>query len=304
MEGDMAKLPVLSDCSLLNKPPMCCKEQTDPKVSATLKSHIMLARTALFALPPSFLFAAPCMLRHSPRQHMAEHQSRSVNQAALRAIKATHTIVWAVFVACIAGIPIAAWCGEHHAAAWLAATVFVEVLVLAVNGWRCPMTSMAARRTDERRENFDIYLPIWLARHNKLIFGALYIAGICFAFLQWSHSGISLIGRSLCTPTHVHAPALGATVMTRSQVENSTMLTTNQKQPDQTRIIASLASEFHVPIGEMATLYERARAELAMDAHITKYLHIFATRKVLEVLRRRGLDRQLLSPGEPGWLAA
>jgi hypothetical protein len=46
----------------------------------------------------------------------------------------------------------------------------------------------------------------------------------------------------------------------------------DQKQPDQTRIVASLASEFHVPIGEMATLYERVRAELAMDAHITEYL--------------------------------
>jgi hypothetical protein len=46
----------------------------------------------------------------------------------------------------------------------------------------------------------------------------------------------------------------------------------DQNQPDQTRIVASLASEFHVPIGGMATLNERARAGLAMDAHITEYL--------------------------------
>jgi hypothetical protein len=55
---------------------------------------------------------------------------------------------------------------------------------LAINGWRCPMTLMAGRFTDERRENFDIYLPIWLAKHNKLIFGALYVAGVLFAFLH------------------------------------------------------------------------------------------------------------------------
>jgi len=82
------------------------------------------------------------------------------------------------------------------------------------------------------------------------------------------------------------------------------MPTTNQKQPDQKRIVASLASECHIPIAEMATLYEHERAELAVGAHITKYLHIFAARNVLEVLRRRNLDRQIPAPAEPAWLAA
>jgi hypothetical protein len=93
-------------------------------------------------------------------------KSASINRAALTTIKAAHTVVWVSFVACIVAIPWAAWRGEYRAAAWLTVIVAVEVLVLAVNGWRCPMTSVAARFTDERRENFDIYLPIWLARHN------------------------------------------------------------------------------------------------------------------------------------------
>ena len=81
------------------------------------------------------------------------------------------------------------------------------------------------------------------------------------------------------------------------------MPTPNEKQPDQKRIVASLASQCHVPIGEMATLYEHERAELALGAHITKYLHIFATRNVLDVLRRRDLDKQTPGPGEPALLA-
>jgi hypothetical protein len=105
---------------------------------------------------------------------VSDHRSRSVNSAGLTAIKAAHTIVLALFVACVVAIPSAAWCGEYHAAAWLTVVAAVEVLVLAINGWRCPMTSMAARFTVERRENFDLYLPIWLARHNQLIFGAIY----------------------------------------------------------------------------------------------------------------------------------
>jgi hypothetical protein len=40
--------------------------------------------------------------------------------------------------------------------------------VLWLNGWRCPLTDVAARYTDDRRANFDIYLPEWLARYNEL----------------------------------------------------------------------------------------------------------------------------------------
>lgn len=74
------------------------------------------------------------------------------------------------------------------------------------------------------------------------------------------------------------------------------MPATIQKQPDQNRIVASLASECRVPIGEMTALYEHERAELALGAYITRYLHIFATRNVLEVLRRRDLDKQSSAP--------
>lgn len=104
---------------------------------------------------------------------------------ALTAVKLAHTIVWTFFVACIAGIPLAAWHGEFVVAAWLAAIVFVEVLVLALNRWRCPLTAVAARYTGDRRENFDIYLPLWLAAHNKQVFGSLYLAGVAYAVAMW-----------------------------------------------------------------------------------------------------------------------
>lgn len=79
---------------------------------------------------------------------------------------------------------------------------------------------------------------------------------------------------------------------------------THDKQPDQVRLVASLASECHVPVAEMATLYEHERAELALGAHITKYLHIFATRNVLQVLRRRDRATQPPAFGEPALVAA
>ena len=66
--------------------------------------------------------------------------------------------------------------------------VAVEAVVLVLNKWRCPLTSVASRYTDDRRENFDIYLPEWLAKHNKHIFGVLYFAGVVFTLARWAHT--------------------------------------------------------------------------------------------------------------------
>jgi len=83
------------------------------------------------------------------------------------------------------GIPVSAAMRRIDVAALLIAVVFLEVVVLAVNGGRCPLTDVAARFTDDRRDNFDIYLPLWIARHNKVIFGTLYLAGIALTVAEW-----------------------------------------------------------------------------------------------------------------------
>ena len=49
-------------------------------------------------------------------------------------------------------------------AAVLIGFVLVECGVLAANRGRCPLTGTAARHTGQRLANFDIYLPVWLAR--------------------------------------------------------------------------------------------------------------------------------------------
>ena len=112
------------------------------------------------------------------------------NSARLRRIKAAHTLVRAFFASCIVAIPVVSWLGHFQAAAWLAAIVGVEVLVLVMNGWNCPLTAIAAQYTAERQANFDIYLPEWLARNNKCVFGSLYFAGACFALIQWTRAGV------------------------------------------------------------------------------------------------------------------
>jgi len=103
----------------------------------------------------------------------------------LLAVKLLHTAAWAFFAGCVLLIPVFALRNDVRVAGWLSAVVFVEVLILAFSGWRCPLTPIAARYTDDRAPNFDIFLPEWLARYNKEIFGTLYAVGLLLVVVRW-----------------------------------------------------------------------------------------------------------------------
>ena len=103
----------------------------------------------------------------------------------LRTIKLLHTAVWAGFAGSIVAIPLLTLQERFRLAAVFSLIVLGEVIVLAINRWRCPLTPIAARYTDDRSANFDIYLPEWLARYNKEIFGPLYLAGVALLVVRW-----------------------------------------------------------------------------------------------------------------------
>jgi hypothetical protein len=107
----------------------------------------------------------------------------------LRAVKTVHTAIWAFFAACIGAIYVGVWMGRPGLALVFAGIVAIEVLILLLNKLRCPLTAVAAKYSDSREANFDIYLPRWLARHNKLIFGTLYVAGVAMAVASWLIAG-------------------------------------------------------------------------------------------------------------------
>lgn len=106
-------------------------------------------------------------------------------ESALVLVKVVHTVAWAFFAGCIVALPVVALAGHLRIAGWLAAMVLVEVAVLVANRWRCPLTDVAARYTAERKDNFDIYLPLWLARYNKQVFGTLFVVGGLVALWVW-----------------------------------------------------------------------------------------------------------------------
>jgi hypothetical protein len=108
----------------------------------------------------------------------------------LTAIKLAHTLIWAILAACILVLPVLALRGRFKWAVVLSAIVLIECGVIALNGGRCPLTDVAAHYTEDRKDNFDIYLPISLARHNKAIFGALFIAGEMVLLWSWRRHSV------------------------------------------------------------------------------------------------------------------
>ena len=103
----------------------------------------------------------------------------------LRLVKVAHTAAWAVFASAIVLIPVAARLEAWRTCGILIGLVFLECAVLVANGMRCPLTAVAARYTDDRADNFDIYLPVWLARHNKTIFGTMFVLGLVYTLARW-----------------------------------------------------------------------------------------------------------------------
>lgn len=100
-------------------------------------------------------------------------------------IKLIHTIVWVFFVACIAAIPTFAHFGRFDASLIAFAFVLGEVAVLGLNRMRCPLTDIAAKYTEDRRDHFDIFLPLIIARYNKHVFGPLFVVGTAYAIFVW-----------------------------------------------------------------------------------------------------------------------
>lgn len=84
-----------------------------------------------------------------------------------------------MFASAIVALPVAAWRGAFHVAFGLIGLISVELVILATNRGRCPLTAVAARHTTERQPNFDIYLPVWLARWNKVIFARFSSVDCC-----------------------------------------------------------------------------------------------------------------------------
>ena len=90
-------------------------------------------------------------------------------ESKLRAIKAIHTVVWAVFAGSILAIPTFTVVGDLSVAWGLIGFVFLEVIVLVANRMRCPLTDVAGRYTSARALAEDSYIQVELSTDRRTI---------------------------------------------------------------------------------------------------------------------------------------
>jgi hypothetical protein len=115
----------------------------------------------------------------------------------LIAVKLLHTAIWAFLAGCILALPVLAVLSRFRWATIISIVVLLECAVLAINGGRCPLTDLASRLTVDRKPNFDIYLPNWLAEHNKVVFGLLFIVGELVVVAYWLRARLAVTKEAL-----------------------------------------------------------------------------------------------------------
>jgi hypothetical protein len=126
----------------------------------------------------------------------------------LTAIKLLHTVIWAILAGSIVVLPLAGVLRRFRWAAILTGLVLLECGVLAVNGGRCPLSDLAQQFTADHADNFDIYLPNWLARHNKVFFGVLFVSGELVVLGCWLRERYAASSRQANIASHAGGSGL------------------------------------------------------------------------------------------------
>ena len=97
----------------------------------------------------------------------------------LFAIKLVHTVIWAFFVAVIFYVLYSGIADKVTIYTWIGIALIIgEGLTLLIFKMFCPLTLIARKYSDSERDNFDIFLPNWLAKHNKLIFTSIFVVAV------------------------------------------------------------------------------------------------------------------------------
>ncbi len=98
------------------------------------------------------------------------------NSSKLIAVKTLHTLIWVFFNVVIFYMLYAALADRLDGWLWLCyGLVILEGLTLLMFKFYCPLTLVARNYSDSENDNFDIYLPNWLAKYTKLIYTSLVV---------------------------------------------------------------------------------------------------------------------------------
>jgi hypothetical protein len=107
------------------------------------------------------------------------------DQTKLTIIKTIHTLIWLFFNFLIFYMLYAAIMNKLDYWLWIGYGLFIlEGITLVAFKFFCPLTTMARKYSDSTKANFDIYLPVWLAKYNKQIYTSILVIIIIITIYQ------------------------------------------------------------------------------------------------------------------------
>lgn len=94
-------------------------------------------------------------------------------------IKILHTLVWLFFNVVIFYLLYAVIANKIDYWVWICiGLVILEGIILVLFKMLCPLTVMARKYSNSTKDNFDIFLPNWLAKYNKIIYTSIFLIAI------------------------------------------------------------------------------------------------------------------------------
>ena len=107
------------------------------------------------------------------------------NETKLIIIKTTHTVIWLFFNVVIFYMLYAVIANKIDRWLWIGYGLFIlEGITLLAYKLYCPLTIMARKYSKSTEDNFDIYLPNWLAKYTKLIYTSILLIIIIITIYQ------------------------------------------------------------------------------------------------------------------------
>jgi hypothetical protein len=97
------------------------------------------------------------------------------DQDKLNIIKIIHTLIWLFFNIVLVYLFYEVFIERITPFFWMGiGFILLESIILVTLRWTCPLTILARKYSTSTKENFDIYLPLWVAKHNKTIYTTLF----------------------------------------------------------------------------------------------------------------------------------
>ena len=107
------------------------------------------------------------------------------NASKLLALKIVHTTIWVFYAFILVYMYYLILFKNIDFIFWIAVfLVLLEAVILLIYGWKCPLTVYMERYVEKSDVGFDIFLPKWIAKYNKIGYSTLFVLCLILAIYR------------------------------------------------------------------------------------------------------------------------